>query len=65
MLDWIGRVVVTHVCEYECVKYVCARRLEKQINVTVHWQCGIGDGETKKVLKRVQMYIDEILEIVY
>ena len=23
------------------------------------WQCGMEDGETKRVLRRVQMYIDE------
>ena len=24
-----------------------------------HWQCGTEDGETKRMLRRVQMYIDE------
>ena len=41
-------------------KYVCVRCLEKQMNVTVPlavWY--MEDGETKKVLRRVQMYIDE------
>ena len=39
-------------------KYVC---LEKQRNVTVSLaeQFGMKDGETKRVLRRVQMYIDE------
>ena len=35
--------------------------LEKQRNVTVSLaeQFGMKDGETKRVLRRVQMYIDE------
>ena len=39
-------------------KYVC---LEKQRNVTVSLaeQFGMEDGETKRVLRRVQIYIDE------
>ena len=35
------------------------RRLEKQVNVTVPFVVGMKNGETKKVLRRVQMYIDE------
>ena len=41
-------------------KYVCAQCLEKQMNATVPLErCSIEDGETKRVLRRVQMYIDE------
>ena len=40
-------------------KYVNTRRLEKQVNVTVPLAVGMKNGETKKVLRRVQMYIDE------
>ena len=40
-------------------KYVCAQRLEKQMNVTVLLAVCIEDGKTKRVLRRVQMYIDE------
>ena len=42
-------MVVTHVCEYEW-KYSKNRRTQ-----LFRWQCGVEDGETK----RVQMYIDE------
>ena len=41
---------------------MCARRFEKQTNVTVRydsWQCGTKDAETKKVLRLVQMSIDK------
>ena len=41
-------------------KYTCAQRFEKQMYATVPlavWY--MEDGETKKVLRRVQMYIDE------
>ena len=40
-------------------KYVCAQRLDKQMNVTVLLAVCIEDGKTKRVLRRVQMYIDE------
>ena len=40
-------------------KYVNTQRLEKQMNVTVPLAVGMKNGETKKVLRRVQMYIDE------
>ena len=36
---------------------MCAQHLENQMNVTV-LSC-MEDGETKNVLRRVQMYIDE------
>ena len=48
-------MVVTHIYEYQCVKYVRAQRIVKQVNATV----SLEDGETKRVLRRVQMYIDE------
>ena len=51
---------MTHVCEYECVE-VCvytASRKTDECNC-VPWECVMEDGETKRVLRRVQMYIDE------
>ena len=50
-------MVVTHIYEYQCVKYVRAQRIVKQVNATV----SLEDGETKRVLRRVQICIDEDL----
>ena len=46
-----GHVVVTHVREFERVE-VCA-------SGKTNWQCGMEDGETKRAVRRVQMYIDQ------
>ena len=51
---------MTHVCEYEYAQVcVCAvSRKTDECNYSIG-SLGMEDGETKKVLRRVQIYIDE------